>query len=160
MKLVMFDIDGTLTQTNEADERCSVQALQQVFGFTDINTDWASYPHCSDSAILEVIFQTQLWRPPVTAEVVLGLQGHAREPVMIVARWSRPLRRSFVLSIHHALCVLAHHRSLTRGYAPCLGIGKADLLFTALVEVLVPRFMVPNDEHRPPQTLIKIGSPS
>jgi|SRR6267378_2630148 len=69
MKLVMFDIDGTLTQTSQADETCFVQALREVFGFTDINTDWASYPHCSDSGILEVLFQTRLGRSPLPDEI-------------------------------------------------------------------------------------------
>src|SRR5882724_13716958 len=55
MKLVMFDIDGTLTQTFQADEACFVQALREVFGFTGINTDWACYPHCSYSGILEAL---------------------------------------------------------------------------------------------------------
>src|SRR5437016_11212272 len=65
MKLVMFDIDGTLTQTSQADETCFVQALREVFGFTDLNTDWARYPHCSDSGILEVLFQIRLGRSPL-----------------------------------------------------------------------------------------------
>ena len=43
MTLVMFDIDGTLTQTYEADEACFVQALREMFGFADIDTDWAGY---------------------------------------------------------------------------------------------------------------------
>jgi phosphoglycolate phosphatase-like HAD superfamily hydrolase len=75
MKLVMFDIDGTLTQTYQADETCFVQALRQVFGFTDINTDWASYPHCSDSGILEVLFRTRLGRSPLPAEIS-NFQAH------------------------------------------------------------------------------------
>jgi len=69
MKLIMFDIDGTLTLTNEADERCFVQALEDVFGFAEINTDWASYPHCSDSAILEVLFQDRRGRSPGPVEM-------------------------------------------------------------------------------------------
>src|SRR5947199_10576330 len=69
MKLVMFDIDGTLTQTYQADETCFVQALQEVFGFTDINTDWASYPHCSDSGILEALFQLRLGRSPLRSQI-------------------------------------------------------------------------------------------
>ncbi len=71
----MFDIDGTLTLTNEADERCFVQALQEVFGFAEINTDWSSYPHCSDSAILEELFQTQRGRSPGPVEVA-SFQSH------------------------------------------------------------------------------------
>jgi beta-phosphoglucomutase-like phosphatase (HAD superfamily) len=75
MKLVMFDIDGTLTQTYQADETCFVQALREVFGFTDINTDWESYPHCSDSGILEALFQLRLGRSPLPAEIST-LQAH------------------------------------------------------------------------------------
>jgi phosphoglycolate phosphatase-like HAD superfamily hydrolase len=75
MKLVMFDIDGTLTQTYQADETCFVQALREVFGFTDINTDWASYLHCSDSGILEVLFQIRLGRSPLPAEISI-FQAH------------------------------------------------------------------------------------
>ncbi|MFL6543619.1 MAG: HAD family hydrolase, partial [Candidatus Udaeobacter sp.] len=69
MKLVMFDIDGTLTQTFQADEACFVQALREVFGFTGINTDWACYPHCSDSGILEALFQLGLGRSPLPTEI-------------------------------------------------------------------------------------------
>jgi beta-phosphoglucomutase-like phosphatase (HAD superfamily) len=68
MKLVMFDVDGTLTQTDQADEMCFVQALREVFGFCDVDTDWASYPHCSDSGILEVLFQSRTGRSPLPAE--------------------------------------------------------------------------------------------
>lgn len=69
MKLVMFDIDGTLTRTDQADELCFVRALQEVFGFTDINTDWAGYLHCSDSGILDELFQHRLGRPPEALEI-------------------------------------------------------------------------------------------
>jgi hypothetical protein len=71
MKLVMFDLDGTLTQTCQADETCFVQALREVFGFTDINTDWASYPHSSDSGLLEALFRIRLGRSPLPEEISL-----------------------------------------------------------------------------------------
>ncbi len=69
MNLVMFDIDGTLTRTDLADEICYVWALHEVFGLTDINTDWSVYPHCTDSGILEEIFQSRHGRSPRVAEV-------------------------------------------------------------------------------------------
>jgi phosphoglycolate phosphatase-like HAD superfamily hydrolase len=75
MKLVMFDIDGTLTQTDQADETCFVQALREVFCFSDVNTDWASYPYCSDSGILEALFQSRAGRSPLPAEVS-AFQAH------------------------------------------------------------------------------------
>src|SRR5260370_532274 len=45
MKLVMFDVDGTLTETVQADEECFVQSLREVFGFTYFVTAWPSYPY-------------------------------------------------------------------------------------------------------------------
>jgi phosphoglycolate phosphatase-like HAD superfamily hydrolase len=69
MKLVMFDIDGTLTQTDDADTRCYAQAIRDVLGYTDINTDWASYRHCSDSGILQEIFERECGRAPSPDEV-------------------------------------------------------------------------------------------
>jgi beta-phosphoglucomutase-like phosphatase (HAD superfamily) len=34
MHLVMFDIDGTLTETMEIDEECFVRSFKDVFGFS------------------------------------------------------------------------------------------------------------------------------
>ena len=39
MHLVMFDIDGTLTETMKVDEECFVRSLAEVCGFTDVETD-------------------------------------------------------------------------------------------------------------------------
>lgn len=69
MKLIMFDIDGTLTRTDAADGDCFVQALQDVFGFTGISDDWSIYPHCTDSGILNALFQERKGRPPTAVEV-------------------------------------------------------------------------------------------
>jgi len=68
MKLIMFDIDGTLTRTDAADGDCFVQALQDVFGFTGISDDWSIYPHCTDSGILDALFHEREGRPPSEAE--------------------------------------------------------------------------------------------
>jgi beta-phosphoglucomutase-like phosphatase (HAD superfamily) len=64
MNLVMFDIDGTLTRTEKIDEVCFVQALHDMFGFSDVNPDWSAYPHCSDSAIIDAIFRSRRGRSP------------------------------------------------------------------------------------------------
>ena len=39
MGLVIFDIDGTLTQTMKADEECFVRSLVEVCGVGDVDTD-------------------------------------------------------------------------------------------------------------------------
>jgi phosphoglycolate phosphatase-like HAD superfamily hydrolase len=69
MKLIMFDIDGTLTRTDAADGDCFVQALQDVFGFTGISDDWSIYPHCTDSGILDALFHERKGRTPTAHEI-------------------------------------------------------------------------------------------
>jgi len=68
MNLIMFDIDGTLTQTDAADGKCFVKAVADVFGLSGIDDDWSRYPHCTDSGILATIFQEQHGRPPSLPE--------------------------------------------------------------------------------------------
>ena len=69
MKLVMFDIDGTLTESFVMDGECFVQAVHDVCRFADVNTDWSTYRHCSDSGILDELFQTRLGRSPLHEEI-------------------------------------------------------------------------------------------
>ncbi len=69
MHIVMFDIDGTLTETMKVDAECYVQSLAEVCGFTDIETDWSSYRHATDSGIFHEIHLARTGRTPSVAEV-------------------------------------------------------------------------------------------
>jgi phosphoglycolate phosphatase-like HAD superfamily hydrolase len=69
MPLVIFDIDGTLTQTMNADAECFVRSLADVCGFTDLATDWSRYRHATDSGIFQEIYQVRAGRPPSPLEV-------------------------------------------------------------------------------------------
>ncbi|MBD2437221.1 DUF952 domain-containing protein [Nostoc sp. FACHB-110] len=69
MKLVIFDVDGTLTNTNKIDEQCFVSALALEFGFGDINTNWDEYENVTDAGITQQIFQDRLKRIPSPAEI-------------------------------------------------------------------------------------------
>ncbi len=69
MQLVMFDIDGTLTQTMKVDEECFVRSFVEVFGFTDIDTDWSHYPHVTDSGIFNEIYASRMGRSPTGLDV-------------------------------------------------------------------------------------------
>ena len=68
MKLAIFDIDGTLTKTNDVDTQCFVKAFA-LNGIEDINTNWASYGHTTDSGITLQIFQEFLGRVPQESEL-------------------------------------------------------------------------------------------
>jgi phosphoglycolate phosphatase-like HAD superfamily hydrolase len=69
MHLVMFDIDGTLTETMKVDEECFARSFNDVFGFTDIDTDWSRYPRTTDSGIFHDVFTTRIGESPTAQEV-------------------------------------------------------------------------------------------
>src|SRR5204862_2307354 len=69
MHLVMFDIDGTLTETMKVDEECFVRSFKDVYGFADIDTDWSNYPRTTDSGIFRDVFTSRIGRSPTAQEV-------------------------------------------------------------------------------------------
>jgi len=69
MHLVMFDIDGTLTETMKVDEECFVSSFEDVFGFADIDADWSHYPRTTDSGIFHDVFTARTGRSPTGEEV-------------------------------------------------------------------------------------------
>lgn len=71
MKLVMFDIDGTLTASNDLDDLAFVQTVQDIFGITDISQDWATYTHVTDACILREICEQKVGRLPQPNEIEL-----------------------------------------------------------------------------------------
>jgi beta-phosphoglucomutase-like phosphatase (HAD superfamily) len=60
MKLAIFDIDGTLTETNKVDNECFVKAFADSHNITGIETDWTRYKHVTDSGIALEIFNERL----------------------------------------------------------------------------------------------------
>jgi len=51
-RLAVFDIDGTLTDTNAVDEECYLRAVAEVLGLEAAALDWSQAPHVTDSALL------------------------------------------------------------------------------------------------------------
>ncbi len=70
MNLAIFDIDGTLTETNDVDTVCFVQAFADTYAITGINTNWAEYPHTTDSGISFQLFKERFGRAPDEGELV------------------------------------------------------------------------------------------
>jgi beta-phosphoglucomutase-like phosphatase (HAD superfamily) len=50
MRIALFDIDGTLTASNEIDSLCFADAFLDVFGI-EIDTNWDAYEHTTDRGI-------------------------------------------------------------------------------------------------------------
>ena len=70
MRLVIFDIDGTLTQTMKADEECFVRSLSEVCGFSDVDTNWSRYKHATDSGVFHEIYECYAGRSPSLNEIL------------------------------------------------------------------------------------------
>jgi phosphoglycolate phosphatase-like HAD superfamily hydrolase len=69
MKLVIFDVDGTLTDTNEVDGACFRLAFQQEFGLRKISCDWESYNYTTDQGIATEVLTSFLNRNPLDSEL-------------------------------------------------------------------------------------------
>src|SRR3954464_13556722 len=67
----MFDIDGTLTQTDDIDEDCYVRAVSEVLGVSAINRDWSQYRYVTDSGIANEVIEANFSRVPLAGEVDL-----------------------------------------------------------------------------------------
>jgi len=69
MKLVIFDIDGTLTRTNEADEACFASSVREFFKIQNVSTNWSDYEHSTDSGIIDELVRRHLGRAPMPEEL-------------------------------------------------------------------------------------------
>ncbi|WP_158797844.1 HAD hydrolase-like protein [Pedobacter sp. L105] len=62
MKYIIFDIDGTLTDTTTIDDYCFTRAIEDIFNFRNFNTDYGHYEHTTDSGIINQLFIENLGR--------------------------------------------------------------------------------------------------
>ncbi len=64
MVLIMFDVDGTLTLSNEVDAECFILAMKKAFNINHIDPDWSKYKFVTDSGIFSEIFEFHFQRKP------------------------------------------------------------------------------------------------
>jgi phosphoglycolate phosphatase-like HAD superfamily hydrolase len=69
MKLAIFDIDGTLTETNDVDSVCFVRAMADAHAVGGMNTNWGEYAHTTDSYITREVLRGRFGRTPEEAEL-------------------------------------------------------------------------------------------
>jgi phosphoglycolate phosphatase-like HAD superfamily hydrolase len=70
METILFDIDGTLTDTMDVDTRCFLQAFVDVCGFADVDPDWSRYRNTTDAGIFQEVFESRRGRSPTASETV------------------------------------------------------------------------------------------
>src|SRR5258706_210713 len=84
MNIALFDIDGTLTASNEIDSECFSESFRDVFGI-DIDTNWDAYEHTTDRGIA---IQALLEQGRVATEHELS-QGRARCVQLLTERMTK-----------------------------------------------------------------------
>lgn len=57
MTLVLFDVDGTLTATNECDTKCYAASFRKVFAMPLPSEDWNAYVHVTDSGVISEVLE-------------------------------------------------------------------------------------------------------
>jgi phosphoglycolate phosphatase-like HAD superfamily hydrolase len=76
VKLVVFDLDGTLTQTMGVDVECFVIAVTEVLQLPEIDQDWNSYEHVTDEGVIRELFMRSF-----------GRQAQPRDTIPVVDRF-------------------------------------------------------------------------
>jgi phosphoglycolate phosphatase-like HAD superfamily hydrolase len=69
VNLVVFDLDGTLTQTFAVDGECYLQAFADSLGFSSVNDNWADYEHVTDLGVMQEVFRQRVGRVPQSDEI-------------------------------------------------------------------------------------------
>jgi phosphoglycolate phosphatase-like HAD superfamily hydrolase len=69
VKLAVFDIDGTLVNTNRVDSDCFVRAFAEEFSISDIDVDWTRYDNATNAGIAQAIFHRVFHRVPEEFEI-------------------------------------------------------------------------------------------
>jgi phosphoglycolate phosphatase-like HAD superfamily hydrolase len=67
--LIVFDIDGTLTTTIEADDFCFIQTFKDLYNIDLGQADWSRFKHVTDLGVSNQIFQNNFKRLPNIKEI-------------------------------------------------------------------------------------------
>jgi phosphoglycolate phosphatase-like HAD superfamily hydrolase len=64
VKLVVFDLDGTLARTDYIDGECFIRAFKETTCLRELNANWHEYEHVTDEGITRQIFTECFGRQP------------------------------------------------------------------------------------------------
>lgn len=73
--LIIFDIDGTLTDTNQVDSNYFEKALLAKLAIQFIDNEWHNYKYSTDTGLVTEIIQSEFGRDPFPQEIS-AIQEH------------------------------------------------------------------------------------
>ena len=76
MKYIIFDIDGTLTDTKKVDDKCFIKAFDKTFGLKINNFNWAKLKNVTDWGTTEEIIKNEYQRKPKSQEYDQMISSH------------------------------------------------------------------------------------
>jgi phosphoglycolate phosphatase-like HAD superfamily hydrolase len=68
-KLIIFDIDGTLTKTNDVDSVLFEKAILDTLPIHSLDTNWTNYKYSTDTGIITEIIESKFNRTPHASEI-------------------------------------------------------------------------------------------
>jgi phosphoglycolate phosphatase-like HAD superfamily hydrolase len=84
LKLAIFDVDGTLADTNKVDAECFGKAVADEFSIQEINLQWSAFDSVTDSGIARTLYRNKFGKLPTEADLL-----------RLKKRFNWHLRRSF-----------------------------------------------------------------
>lgn len=75
MKFIIFDIDGTLTNTKKVDDKCFIKAFEETFSLDIKNQKWEDFKNVTDWGITEEIIKREFGRLPRQDEYQLMISN-------------------------------------------------------------------------------------
>ena len=70
MKLIIFDIDGTIVNSVKADDECFKETFETLYRIDLSQTEWSEFKNVTDSGMTLEIFEKYLNRKPTNGEIV------------------------------------------------------------------------------------------
>ncbi len=104
--LVIFDIDGTLLNSNRIDSRCFAETYVSIYNTALPSIDWREYPHVTDHTIFTTVFEKQFGRKPGEEEV-----GRFKDAFVVLMRQKRQLQPVAFEPVPGARAVIPYLRS-------------------------------------------------
>ena len=70
MSLAIFDIDGTIVDSNAVDNQCFLETFAREFGIDAAGTDWSDYSHHTDRGLAHEFLRRAWSRDPEEVDIV------------------------------------------------------------------------------------------
>ncbi len=105
-RLAVFDVDGTLTDTNAVDEECFLRAVGETLRLVVPRVDWSVVPDVTDSTLLLWLAE-QHGRLPLSDRTAQLVADHFLE-LLEVERVLSPVKFRPIAGADHIIAALAH----------------------------------------------------